>query len=80
LWQHPDEQTGWRFSSSLSPGIDLENRIDKTKGGHVPFKGRRICNELSRTFGKKIKKDLGLSACQIKQSKGCGLFYLSQLT
>lgn len=50
------------------------------KGDPVPSKRERICHELKGDFGRNVKKDLSLSDCQIKQSKGCRLFYLSQLS
>lgn len=63
----------------LSPGIAQGTGQITRKGVQVPSTGERICREPNGNFGRNIKKDLGVSDCQIKQSKGCHLFYLSQL-
>lgn len=64
------------FLPELLLGTGQTTRI----GDHVPSRRERICNELKGNFSRNIKKDLGVSDCQIKQSKGCRLFYLRQLS
>lgn len=87
VWKYPDEHgleaplAGyWSHLLPFSQNWSREQGRQQEKEPMSPSRRERICSELSRTFGKKVMKDLGLSGCQIKQRRRCRLFFLSQLS